>query len=182
MTDENDAPPTEPAREADRYYGFLLFLLALVSVVAPLFAEAFLGWTLFLSGLIGGTWLFLDRTPRGYAAAATWSVVAFALGLHLTFHLLLGIFPLGLVIGLSFLIMGGAEAVFGMTRYSHSRGARIALGLAGVASGLFGVTTLIIWPNIPVWSGGATLGLMFAAFGAALELGAAQKRARLRAG
>jgi len=182
MTDENDAPPTEPAREADRYYGFLLILLALMSAVAPLFADAFLGWSLFLAGLLGATWLFLDRTPRGYAAAATWTVVAFLLGVHLTFHLLLGFFPLGLVIGLSFLLMGVAEAVFGMTRYAHSRGARTVLGLAGAASGLFGVVTLIIWPQIPAWSGGTTLGLMFLALGVALELGAAQKRAQLRAG
>jgi uncharacterized membrane protein HdeD (DUF308 family) len=182
MTEENDAPPNEPAREADRFYGLFLFLLAAASVVAPLFAEATLGWTLFLSGLIGGTWLWIDRTPRGYAAAVTWSLTALLLGLHLTFHLLLGFFPLGLVIGLSFLLMGVAEAVFGMTRYAHSRGARTVLGLAGAASGLFGVMTLILWPEIPVWSGGLTMGLMFAAFGAALEFGAAQTRARLRAG
>jgi len=182
MTEENDAPPTEPAREADRYYGFLLILLAIASATAPLFVEATLGWTLFLAGLVGGTWLVFDRTPRGYAAAVIWSATAFLLGLHLAFHFLLGIFPLGLVIGLSFLLMGVCEAVFGMTRFSHSRGARTTLGLGGAVSALFGVVTLVIWPNIPVWAGGAVVGSMFLAFGAALELGAAQKRAVLRAG
>jgi len=181
MSEENDAPPTEPAREADRYYGFLLFFMALASVAAPLFAEAGLGWTLFLSGLIGGIWLVLDRTPRGYSAAVIWSVVAFALGVHLTFHVLLGLYPLQLIVGLGFLVMGIAIGVFGMTRYSHSPGARLALGLSGLVSGLFGVAVLLVGPNVPIWSGGTTLGLMFAAFGAALEIGAAQKRARLRA-
>ena len=65
----------EPSGEADRYYGFLLILLAIASATAPLFVEATLGWTLFLAGLVGGTWLVFDRTPDGLADRPTLSVV-----------------------------------------------------------------------------------------------------------
>ena len=172
MSDNIDDVPTEPAKRADRFYGAFLILLAAASATAPLFAEATLGWTLLLSGLIGLTWLMLDRTPRGRVAAIGWSLVALALGLHLVFHILLGVIPLGLAIGVGFVALGAAEILFGLERYSHSIGARIAMVLGGVAAFAFGVSIPFTWPDIPNWAGGVTMGLMFAAFGVALELGA----------
>jgi uncharacterized membrane protein HdeD (DUF308 family) len=172
VSENTDVEPTEPAKRADRFYGVFLMLLAVASAVAPLLAEATLGWTLLLAGLIGLTWLMLDRTPRGRLAAIGWSLVALALGLHLVFHLLLGAIPLGLAIAVGFMILGGAEILFGMERYAHSNGARIAMVLGGVAALIFAVSIPLTWPDIPNWAGGATMGLMFAAFGVALELGA----------
>jgi len=172
VSEEVEVEPTEPAKRADRFYGAFLILLAIASATAPLFAEATLGWTLLLAGLIGLTWLMLDRTPRGRRAAAGWSVIALALGLYLVFHILLDVIPLGLAIGAGFIILGLAEFLFGMERYSHSNGARIAMVLGGGVAFIFGVTVPFVWPGIPNWSGGATMGVMFAAFGAALELGA----------
>ena len=69
-------------------------------------------------------------------------------------------------------MLGVAEALFGLQRYSHSVGARIAMVLGGVAALAFGISIPLTWPDIPHWAGGATMGLMFAAFGVALELGA----------
>ena len=172
MSEEIDDVPTEPAKRADRFYGAFLILLAIASATAPLFAEATLGWTLLLAGLIGLTWLMLDRTPRGRVAASAWSLIALALGLHLVFHILLNVIPLGLAIGVGFVALGVAEALFGLERYSHSKGARVAMVLGGAAAFIFGVSVPLMWPDIPNWAGGVTMGLMFAAFGVALELGA----------
>ncbi len=172
MIDNMDDVPTEPAKRADRLYGALLMLLALASALAPLFAEATLGWTLLLAGLLGLTWLMLDRTSSGRLAAFGWCVVALALGAHLVFHILLGVIPLSMAIFVGFIVLGFAEALFGMARYSHSVGARIAMVMGGVAALAFAASIPMTWPNIPSWAGGAAMGLMFAAFGVALELGA----------
>ena len=181
MSQDIDDVPTEPAKRADRFYGIFLILLAIASAIAPLFAEATLAWTLLLAGLIGATWLVLDRTPRGFLAAAGWSLVALGLGLHLVFHVLLGVISLGLTLGLGFIILGAAEILFGFERYPHSKAARLALVLGGAAAVAFGVALPLAWPEIPNWAGGATMGLMFAAFGIALEIGAARRRAKTAA-
>ena len=181
MSKEAEVEPTEPAKRADRFYGAFLILLAIASAIAPLFAEATLAWTLLLAGLIGVSWLALDRTPRGFLAAVGWSLVALGLGLHLVFHVLLGVVPLGLTLGLGFVILGAAEILFGFERYPHSRGARLALVLGGAAAIAFGVAIPLAWPEIPDWAGGLTMGLMFAAFGIALEIGAARRRAKTAA-
>jgi len=178
VSEDIEDVPTEPAKRADRFYGAFLLLLAVASVIAPLFAEATLAWTLLLAGVIGLSWLMLDRTPRGFVAAIGWSLVALGLGLHLVFHVLLGVISLGLTLGLGFIILGAAEILFGFERYPHSKGARTALVLGGAAAIAFGVSIPLIWPEIPNWAGGATMGLMFAAFGVALELGAARRRAK----
>ena len=180
MSDQSPSMLSEPARRADRFYGALLILLAIISATAPFFAEATLAWTLYFGGLIGDVWLLLDRSPRGFLAAAGWSLVAFGLGLHLGFHILLGMIPLGLTLGLGFVLLGAAEILFGVERYPQSRGARFALVLGGGVAVLFGVATPVAWPDIPSWAGGLTVGLMFAAFGVALELGAAKSRAKSR--
>ena len=176
MTNESDGPANEPARKAERFYGAFLLLLAAASVIAPLFAEATLAWTLFLAGIIGVVWLFLDRSAHGFLAATGWTLVAFGLGLHLVFHVLLGVIPLGLTLGLGFILLGTAEIMFGVERYAHSRGARFALVIGGAGAVLFGIATQFVWPDVPPWAGGLTMGLMFAAFGIALELSAAQTR------
>ncbi len=181
MSGQTLSQPGEPALRADRFYGAFLILLALISASAPLFAEATLAWTLLLAGLIGASWLLLDRSPRGFLAAAGWSLVALGLGLHLVFHVLLGVLPLGLTLGLGFVLLGAAEILFGVERYPHSRGARTALVIGGAGAVAFGVATPLIWPDVPSWAGGLTVGVMFAAFGVALELGAARKRAILAA-
>jgi len=172
-----EVEPTEPAKRADRYYGAVLVLLAVISAVAPLFAEATLGWTLLLAGLIGLTWLVLDRTPQGQLAAIGWCVVALALGLHLVFHILLDVIPLGLALAGGFVLLGVAEILFGLERYAHSNGAKIAMVVGGAAAIAFGGSIPVVWPAIPNWAGGVTMGVMFAAFGVALELGAARRRA-----
>jgi uncharacterized membrane protein HdeD (DUF308 family) len=172
VSENIDDVPTEPAKRADRFYGAFLIVLAVASATAPLFAEATLGWTLLLAGLIGLTWLMLDRTPRGRVAAISWSLIALALGLHLVFHILLDVIPLGLAIAVGFIALGVAEILFGLERYSHSNGARIAMVLGGAAAFVFGVSVPLTWPDIPSWAGGVTMGLMLVAFGVALELGA----------
>jgi hypothetical protein len=130
VSEEKEAEPSEPAKRADRFYGAFLILLAIASAVAPLFAEATLAWTLLLAGLIGISWLALDRTPRGFLAAVGWSLVAFGLGLHLVFHVLLNVISLDLTLGLGFIILGAAEILFGFERYP-GRQARAGAGRRG---------------------------------------------------
>lgn len=181
MTDGDAFPGGDAARSADRFYGAFLILLGAASTAAPFFAEATLAWTLLLAGVVGAAWLILDRSPQGFLAAAGWSLVAVGLGLHLGFHLLLDVVPLGLTLGLGFILLGVAEILFGLERYPHSKGARIALVIGGAGAVMFGLAAPTVWPDIPSWAGGATVGLMFATFGVALELGAVRKRAKLRA-
>ena len=92
--------------------------------------------------------------------------------MHLVTHILLGVIPLALAIGGGFVILGVTEILFGLERYAHSVGARIAMVLGGVAALIFAVTALLTWPDMPNWAGGVAMGLMFVAFGVALELGA----------
>jgi len=181
MSDRQAFPGGESARSADRFYGAFLILLAVASALAPFFAEATLAWTLLLAGLIGAAWLALDRSPQGFLAAAGWTLVALGLGLHLGFHILLDVVPISLTLGLGFVLLGVAEILFGLERYPHSKGARVALVIGGAGAVAFGIAAPAVWPDIPPWAGGATVGLMFAAFGVALELGAARTRAKLRA-
>jgi len=62
--------------------------------------------------------------------------------------------------------------LFGLERYSHSNGAKVAMVLGGASALIFGVTISVVGSDIPNWAGGVTVGLMFVAFGVALELGA----------
>jgi len=82
------------------------------------------------------------------------------------------VIPLDYAIAGGFIILGVTETLFGLERYSHSIGARVAMVLGGVAAFVFGVSVPLTWPDIPNWAGGVTMGLMFVAFGVALELGA----------
>jgi hypothetical protein len=161
------------ARGADRLYGELLILLAVVSAAAPLFVEATLAWTLFLAGLAGIWWVAVDRSTRGLLAAAGWTLVTLGLGLHLAFHILLGVVPLGLTLGLGFVLLGAAELSLGAERYRRRAAARIALIAGGAAAVLFGLAVPVVWPSLPSWAGGATVAVMFATFGAGLLIGAA---------
>jgi hypothetical protein len=163
----------EQARAADRFYGFFLLLLALASAAAPLFVEATLAWTLFLAGLLGASWLALDRSPRGFAAAAGWSLVAFGMGCHLVFHAFLGVISLSLVLGLGFVLLGAAEILFGVERYRPG-GARYALVVGGAIAAGFGLSVPLLWPDLPNWGGGLAMAAMFTGFGAALLIGAAR--------
>jgi hypothetical protein len=168
--------PAEQARGADRFYGFFLLLLALASAAAPMFVEATLAWTLFLAGLAGLSWLALDRSPRGFVAAAGWALVALGMGLHLVFHAFLGMISLSLVLGLGFVLLGAAEIAFGVERYRPG-GARWALVVGGAIAAGFGLSVPLIWPALPTWAGSAAMAVMFAGFGAALLIGAARVKA-----
>jgi hypothetical protein len=160
------------ARGVDRLYGELLILLAVISVAAPLFVEATLAWTLFLAGLAGLWWIALDRTTRGLAAAAGWTLITLGLGFHLAFHAFLGVLPLGLTLGLGFVLLGIAELSLGAERYSRRPAARIALIAGGAIAVVFGLAVPVVWPDLPSWAGGATVATMFATFGAGLLIGA----------
>lgn len=167
------------AREADRFYGVFLLALAAASAVAPLFVEATLAWTLFLAGLVGLSWLVFDRSPHGFIAAIGWTVLAGGLGYHLAFHALLDMSRLAMTLGAGFVLLGGAEIVFGLQRYRRVRPARVVLMIGGLAAVAFGVCTPLLWPNVPDWAGSATIAAMLATFGAALLLGSRARPADL---
>jgi len=160
-----------PARRADRLYGELLILLAAISALAPLFAEATLAWTLFLAGVAGLWWLAIDRSPRGLFAAAGWTLVALGLGYHLAFHAFLGVTHLGLILGAGFLLLGAAELFLGAQRYRARPIARLVMIAGGLVSIGFGLTVPLAFPDLPDWAGGATVATMFASFGAGLLIG-----------
>src|ERR1700722_1456177 len=88
MVSMGPSPRIRHTREADRFYGVFLIVLAVASAAAPLFVEATLAWALFLAGLVGLSWLVLDRSPHGFIAAIGWTVLAGALGYHPAFHAL----------------------------------------------------------------------------------------------
>jgi hypothetical protein len=165
------------AREADRFYGVFLVLLAVASAAAPLFVEATLAWALFLAGLVGLSWLVLDRSPHGFIAAIGWTLLAGALGYHLAFHALVDMSRLALTLGAGFVLLGGAEIAFGLQRYRRVRPARLVLMIGGAAAIAFGVFTPLLWPSVPDWAGSATVAAMFGAFGLALLLGSNAKPA-----
>ncbi len=167
------------AREADRFYGVFLIVLAVASAAAPLFVEATLAWALFLAGLVGLSWLVLDRSPHGFIAAIGWTVLAGALGYHLAFHALVDMSRLALTLGAGFVLLGGAEIAFGLQRYRRVRPARLVLMIGGAAAIAFGVFTPLLWPSVPDWAGSATVAAMFGAFGLALLLGSNAKPADL---
>jgi uncharacterized membrane protein HdeD (DUF308 family) len=159
------------AREADRFYGVFLILLAAASAAAPLFVEATLAWALFLAGLVGLSWLVLDRSSHGFIAAIGWTVLAGGLGYHLAFHALLDMSRLAMTLGVGFVVLGGAEIVFGLRRYRRVRPARLMLAIGGAVAIAFGVCTPLLWPSIPDWAGSVTVAAMFATFGLALLIG-----------
>ena len=167
------------AREADRFYGVFLLVPAAASAAAPLFLDASLAWALFLAGLVGLSWLVLDRSPHGFVAAAGWTLLAGALGYHLAFHALLDVSWLALTLGGGFVLLGGAEIAFGLQRYRRVRPARLVLMIGGAAAVVFGVCVPLLWPGVPDWAGSATVAAMFAAFGLALLLGSYAKPADL---
>lgn len=68
MAPHKTAASTPLTREADRLYGELLIILAVLSAAAPLFVEATLAWSLLLTGVAGVWWIAIDRTPRGLLA------------------------------------------------------------------------------------------------------------------
>jgi hypothetical protein len=175
MADAAPSAKVRHAREADRFYGVFLILLALASAAAPFFVEATLAWTLFLAGLVGLSWLVLDRSPHGFVAAIGWTVLAGALGYHLAFHSLLEMSWLAMTLGVGFVLLGGAEIVFGLNRYRRVRPARLILVIGGAAAILFGVCTPLLWPGVPGWAGSATVAAMFGAFGLALLIGSTAK-------
>jgi uncharacterized membrane protein HdeD (DUF308 family) len=159
------------AREADRFYGAFLIVLAAVSAAAPLFVEDVLAWTLFLAGIAGVCWVALDRTPRSLVAAAGWTLVTLGLGFQLVFHDLLSMVWLGLTLGLGFVLLGAAEIFFGFERYRRFPGARILTVVGGAVAVIFGFLAPILLPEMPIWTGAAIVSAMFATFGVSLIAG-----------
>lgn len=159
------------AREADRFYGAFLILLACASAAAPLFVEDILAWTLFLAGAAGVCWVALDRTPRSLLAAAGWTLVTLGLGLQLVFHDFVGMAWLGLTLGLGFVLLGAAEILFGFERYRRFPGARTLTVIGGAVAVIFGVAAPSILPSLPSWGGAAIVAAMFATFGVSLIAG-----------
>jgi hypothetical protein len=174
MTEDSETSSLRRARGADRLYGELLILLAAISAAAPFFVEATLAWTLFLAGLAGVWWVALDRTPRGLLAAGGWTLVTAGLGFHLAFHAFLGVIPLGLTLGLGFVLLGIAELSLGVERYRRRPAARLALVVGGAAAVMFGISIPLAWPDLPSWAAAATIAVMFGAFGAGLLIGSAR--------
>jgi uncharacterized membrane protein HdeD (DUF308 family) len=164
------------ARDADRFYGAFLVILALASAVAPLFAEATLAWTLFLAGLVGLSWLVLDRSPHGLLAAIGWALLAGALGYHLAFHELMDMSGLAATLGVGFVLLGAAEILFGLQRYRRVRPARLALMTGGAITVGFGIWAPLVWPGVQEWAASATVAAMFASFGVALLIGSRARR------
>jgi hypothetical protein len=179
MADAESSDAARHARDADRFYGAFLILLATASAVAPLFAEATLAWTLFLAGLVGLSWLVMDRSPHGLVAAVGWTLLAGALGYHLAFHELMDMSRLATTLGAGFVLLGGAEILFGLQRYRRVRRARLALMAGGAVAIGFGLWAPLVWPGVPEWATSATIAAMFAAFGLALLLGSTARRADL---
>jgi hypothetical protein len=160
------------ARKADRLYGELLVLLAVMSAFAPLFVGATLAWAMLLAGAAGLWWIGFDRTPHGLMAGAAWALIALGLGLHLTFHVLLDVVPLELTLGCGFVLLGLSEFILGLERYRPGRPARIAMMAGGGAAVLFGVMIPMIWPDIPSWAAAGALSIVLGTFGVAVLIGA----------
>jgi uncharacterized membrane protein HdeD (DUF308 family) len=167
-------------READRFYGAFLIVLAAVSAVAPLFVENILAWTLFLAGVAGVCWVALDRTPRSLVAGAGWTLVTLGLGFQLVFHDLLSLMWLGLTLGLGFILLGAAEILFGFERYRRFPGARVLTVVGGAAAVVFGFLAPIYLPEMPIWTGAAIVAAMFATFGVSLIAGTVVHHRRRR--
>ncbi len=168
--------PSALTREADRLYGELLLMLAVLSAAAPLFVEATLAWSLLTAGVAGVWWIAIDRTPRGLLAGAAWALIALVLGLQLTFHLGLDLLPLDLALGGGFLLLGVAELWLGLERYSRRPAARLATLAGGAVAAAFGLACPLIWPSLPSWAGAATVALMLGGFGAGLLIGGGHRR------
>ena len=176
MAPQKTAASTPLTREADRLYGELLIILAVLSAAAPLFVEATLAWSLLLTGVAGVWWIAIDRTPHGLLAGAAWALIALGLGLHLAFHILLGAFPLDIALGGGFLLLGIAELWFGLERFRRRPTARLVTIAGGAVAIVFGLSVPFVWPNLPTWAGAATVSLMLAGLGAGLLIGGARRR------
>src|SRR5579872_1404355 len=168
MSDNPTAAAARRTRTADRIYGDLLLLLAAVALIAPLFVEATLAWELILGGVSGIWWVFLDRTPRGLAAAIGWTLLTLGLGLHLAFHVGFDILPLDATLCAAFILLGAAELWLGFARFRTRPVARAALVLGAASAVAFGVSVPLLWPNLPPWAASAALSAMFGTLGAAL--------------
>jgi hypothetical protein len=160
------------ARGADRLYGDLLLVLAAMSAAAPLFAGATLAWALFLSGAAGLWWILLDRSMHGLLAAVGWTLVSLGLGLHLAFHLGLGVLPIEGTLSVGFILLGLAELLLGVERYRGKPLARLALILGAGVAIAFGLAAEFILMDLPDWVISTTVAVMLAAFGLALIFGA----------
>ncbi|HXQ12270.1 MAG TPA: hypothetical protein VN805_14840 [Caulobacteraceae bacterium] len=169
---------TPLTREVDRLYGELLLVLAVLSAAAPLFVEATLAWSLLLTGVAGVWWIAIDRTLRGLLAGLAWALIALGLGLHLTFHFLLGALPLDIALGGGFLLLGIAELWFGLERFRRRPTARLVTVAGGAVAIVFGLSVPFAWPNLPSWAGAATVSLMLAGLGGGLLIGSARRRRR----
>ena len=169
---DNATPSVKRTRAADRLYGDLLLLLAAIALTAPLFVQATLAWELVLVGACGVWWVFLDRTPRGLAAAIGWTLLTLGLGLHLAFHVGFDILPLDATLCVAFCLLGAAELWLGLVRYRTRPLARVALILGAASALAFGIAVPLLWPDLPNWAASAALSVMFGSLGAALLLGA----------
>ena len=168
--------PSGLTREADRLYGELLVILAVLSLAAPLFVEATLAWSLLVAGIAGVWWIAVDRTPRGFLAGAAWAVIALALGLHLTFHFLVGEIPIYFALGGGFLLLGVAELWLGVERHHRRPLARVVTLIGGGVAVGFGVALPFVMPNLPSWASAVVVSIMLGGFGAGLLIGSFRHR------
>ncbi|MBV9996941.1 MAG: hypothetical protein JO127_17190 [Caulobacteraceae bacterium] len=160
------------ARGADRLYGDLLILLAAVSAIAPLFAEATLAWALFAAGIAGVWWIALDRTVHGFLAAVGWTLVSLGLGLHLAFQIGVDVLPLEGTLAAGFILLGVSELFFGVERYRHRPMGRCALIVGAAVAIGFGIAVPLALPQLPDWLISSAVAVMLGAFGVGLLLGA----------
>ena len=164
------------ALAADRFYGLFLIGLGAVCALGPVFGGASLAWGLTLAGLAGGCWLVLDRSPRGFLAAAGWSVISLGLGLQLILHATVTMDQLALTLAMGFVLLGLAEIIFGLERFKPHSAPRLALVAGGAAASAFGAVLSMALPALPSWAAGAVLGVVFAGFGIGVLLGARRRR------
>jgi len=170
------------ARGADRLYGDLLLVLAVISAVAPLFEGATLAWALLVAGLAGLWWIALDRSMHGFLAAGGWTLVSLGLGLHLAFQIGLDVLPLQLTLAAGFVLLGVSELLLGVERYRGRPIARLVLVIGAAVAIAFGVSVPLLWPDLPPWGVSTVVAVMMASFGIALLVGANRRhRAQRRA-
>ncbi len=158
------------------FQGVVLIILGVLAVLAPVAAtmviDVFVGWLLFISGVIGLVALFSTHEVPAFLWGLITAALSVVVGIVLIWKPLEGALTLTLVLT-AFFIVEGVFQLLASIAYRHALGGSIVWMVAsGIADLLLAAIIIAGWPVSAVWALGLIVGINLITSGFAIVMAA----------
>lgn len=158
----------------NRYFilfeGIILIFLGILAVFLPvastLTAELFIGWLLFIAGLIQGYRAFQVRHHAGFYPSLFNAILNIAVGLLLVIYPVAGMLSLTILLSFFFILDGISKIFFGFRLKNYTNW--MWLVISGILSLAMAAIIYAGWPESAFWVIGLLIGINLIFFGCSL--------------